>query len=322
MENRKHAIIAVCFLIVFFTGTVLIFFWLSSQKSEPLPYRIVTSQSVGGLAPKSKVTFKGLVVGHVESVRFDPSDRSRVIIDFKLQKKAYITHATYAQLTMQGLTGGQSLELKLGEGSSAHLETSNKHPTRVPLHESLLARLEASGNDDLTNIHAILVNAKKMLGAGNRQHLSASIRQIDAASQQLVGMEKQLMPAIKQMPALLKNMRESLEQSHALLANANKVAKQLQEPVKEAGALEDSIQSLARSSQALSRKLDKQTVPDIHALSQSLMRTSRQLDALMHKLNAKPQSLIFGPPTHPPGPGEPGFNGSGKNRNKEGSDHE
>jgi hypothetical protein len=31
------------------------------------------------------------------------------------------------------------------------------------------------------------------------------------------------------------------------------------------------------------------------------------MDELLRELKAKPQSLIFGPPTRPPGPGEPGF---------------
>ncbi len=316
MENRTHAIIAISFVIVFSAVAIVLYFWLSNQKSEPLAYQIVTHQSVGGLGPHSKVKFKGLTVGHITHVKFDPADRSRVVIDFKLQKKTYITHATYAVLAMQGLTGGEALELKLGKGSNAHLKTSDKHPARVPLHKGLLAKLKASGKEDMKNIHDILANAKKVLDANNREHLSASIQQIDAATGQLVTIEKQLMPAIKQMPALVNSARQSLKQSHALLANANKIAREGQGPVKKAGKLEDSLQSL-------SRKLDKQTVPDIHTLSESLKRTSRQLDQLMRELKAKPQSLIFGPPKHPPGPGEPGFNGSGVHESsKGGSGHE
>ena len=305
MENRAHAIVAVCFLIVFAIAGVLIFFWLSSGPAEPLAYRIVTNDSVGGLAPQTRVEFKGLEVGHINDVHFDPHDRARVIIDFHVRRDTYITHATYAVVAMQGLTGGNTLELKLGKGSSAPLPTSDAHPALIPLRKGLLAQLEASAQEDMADLHEILGNTKKLLDADNREHISASIRQLDAATAQLDQIEAQLLPASKQMPALLKSAQQSLDQSHALLANANKVAAEAREPVRKAGQVEDTIQHLGR-------KLDKQTAPDIESLSASLERTSRQLEQLIHELKAKPQSLIFGPAQPPPGPGEPGFHDNKK----------
>lgn len=300
MENRAHAIVAVCFLIVFAIAGVLIFFWLSSGPAEPLTYRIVTDESVGGLAPQTRVQFKGLDVGHITDIRFDPHDRARVIIDLRVRRDTYVTRATFAVIAMQGLTGGNTLELKLGKGSSAPLPTSDAHPALIPLRKGLLAQLEASAQEDMADLHEILGNTKKILDADNREHISASIRQLDAATAKLDAIEAQLLPASKQMPALLKSAQQSLDQSHALLANANKIATEAREPVRKAGQVEDTIQHLGR-------KLDKQTAPDIESLSASLIRTSRQLEQLIRELKAKPQSLIFGPPQPPPGPGEPGF---------------
>jgi phospholipid/cholesterol/gamma-HCH transport system substrate-binding protein len=300
MESRAHAIIAVCFLIVFAVAAVFVFFWLSSGPSEPLAYRIVTDQSVGGLAPQSTVEFKGLEVGHVTGLRFDPQDRARVIIDFHVRRDTYITRATYAVVAMQGITGGKVLELKLGKGSSAPLETSDKDPARIPLRKGLLAQLEDSAKQDMQDLHDILANAKALLDTDNREHISASIRQIDAATAKLVEIETQLMPAARQMPALLESAQESLDQSHALLAKANTLAEEARGPINKAGQVEDTIQHLGRT-------LDKQTAPNIDELTRSLTRTSRLLEQLIREMKAKPQSLIFGPPTPPPGPGEPGF---------------
>lgn len=311
MENRTHAIIAVCFLVVLTAVAVAIFIWLSSAPSEPLAYRIVTRQSVAGIAPQSKVEFKGLTVGHVERIRFDPRDRARVIVDFHVRRDTYITHATYAVLARQGLTGGKVLELKLGKKNAAPLQTSSDHPAMIPLHKGLFAKLEDSAKQDMQDVHVILDSAKKMLGAGNREHIAASIRQIDTATARLAVLEKQLMPAVQQMPALVQSARKNLKQSQTLLANANTLAKEARGPVKKIGKAGDSVQHLTR-------KLDKQTAPDIDALSQSLMRTSRQLQELLRELQAKPQSLIFGPPRHPPGPGEPGFHAT----DKQGDGHE
>ncbi|HJP98752.1 MAG TPA: MlaD family protein [Rhodanobacteraceae bacterium] len=311
MENRAHAIVAVCFLIVFAVAAALIVYWLSSGPSEPVSYRIVTSQSVAGLAPQSQVEFKGIAVGHVQRIRFDPKDRSRVIVDFNVQQGTYITHATYAVLSMHGITGGETLELKLGKGSREPLATNDKDPAKIPLRKGLLAQLEDSAKQSMKDLQAVLDNAKKVLDDENREHISASIRQIDAATAKLVQIETELMPAMKQMPALMQSAQKSLDESHALLTNANRVAVEARTPVRKAGKVEDTIQHLGR-------KLDRQTAPDVEALSQSLSRTSRQLEDLIRELKAKPQSLIFGPAAPPPGPGEPGF----QNHDKHGDGHD
>lgn len=300
MENRAHAIIAICFLAVFTVAVVLIFLWLSSGPGEPLAYRIVTDESVAGLSPQSKVTFKGLDVGHVTDIRFDPANPARVIVDFRVQRGTYVTHATYAQLARQGLTGGEVLELKVGPGSTAPLATSTAYPALIPLHKGLLAQLADSAQQDMQALHAVLAGASDLLDVENRGHLDATIKQLDAATAKLVAIEAQLQPATQRMPALVASAQQSLDASRVLLANANRLAEVAREPVSHAG---QAAQTYGR----LGRKLDAQTAPDLDALVQSLTRTSSQLEQLLRELNAKPQSVIFGPAPRPPGPGEPGF---------------
>lgn len=300
MENRTHAIIAICFLVIFSVAAVVIFLWLSSGPDEPLAYRIVTKQSVAGLDPQSKVEFKGLPVGHVTRIRFDPQNRARVIIDFHVRRGTYITHATYGVLAKHGLTGGEVLDLKLGEGSRAPLETSVEHPAHIPLRKSFFGQLKASATKSMKDLQTVLASAKKLLDADNRQHIGATLEHLDAATAHLVTIEKQLQPVMQRMPGLMRSLQKNLKTSQALLTNANQLAQSAHEPVKKLGEVEDNVRQLTH-------KLNTQTAPDINTLSRSLMRTSRQLQELIEQLKAKPQSLIFGPSAPPPGPGEPGF---------------
>lgn len=300
MENRAHAIAAVAFLLVFALGAVLIYYWLANRQHEPLAYEVVTSESVGGLSPQSEVRFKGLVVGHVASIGFDPHDRARVVMRLQLRPHTYVTHATYAVVAMQGLTGGSVLELQLGAGSDQPLATSTAHPARIPMHASLLASLMHDAPQVMQQLQVVLDNTNQLLDANNRKHLAASLAQIDDVTRQLAAIETRL-------PALLADVQQSVNQSHALLADTDQLARAAQTPARHATQLESALQALARSSRQLSDRLNRQTAPDFDTLSQSLQRTSTQLDQLLRELNAKPQSVIFGPPVRPPGPGEPGF---------------
>jgi phospholipid/cholesterol/gamma-HCH transport system substrate-binding protein len=302
MENRAHAIAAVVFLLVFSIGAVIVYYWLANRQDEPLAYEIVTSQSVGGLSAQSEVQFKGIVVGHIASIGFDPHDRARVVLRLQLQPKTYVTHATYAVVAMQGLTGGSVLELKLGEGSRAPLTTSDAHPARIPMRASMLDSLMTQAPKVMHDLQAVLGNANKLLDTGNREHVAASLAQIDDVTRQLAAIETKL-------PALLADVQRSV-------ADADRLVRTAQTPVRNATRLEASIDALARSSRQLSERLNRQTAPDFDSLSQSLQRTSEQLDELLRELKAKPQSLIFGPPTRPPGPGEPGFDKQHKERRR------
>ncbi len=303
MENRAHAVIAVTFLLVLSFGAIVVYYWLANRQHEPLAYEIVTTQAVDGLTAQSEVHFKGLVVGHVTRIGFDPTHRAQVVIQLHLKPHTYVTHATYAEVAMQGLTGGSVLELKLGSGSRAPLVTNPAHPARIPLHASLLGSLMAQAPAILQNLKGTLAAAHQVLDGANRQHLAAALAQIDTATRRLAALEAQLVP-------LVAATQRGVEQSHALLADADHLARAAQPPLRDAPALEASLKALADSTRALSTRLDQQSAPDFDALSHSLVRTSTQLDQLLRQLNAKPQSLLFGPPQRHPGPGEPGFNAS------------
>lgn len=309
MENRAHAIVAVGFLIVFSLGAVVIFYWLSSGPGEPRHYRIVTRQSVSGLAPQAGVKFKGLLVGHVESIRFDPQERARVIIDFRVRRDAYVAHNTYAVLATKGLIGGKILQLKLGDGSHQPLATSAQQPAHIPLRPGLLAQLKASAQQNLQALHAVLTGARDMVGKDNRQHITALLRQLDVFAAKLVELEQQAAPAAADLPRVLTQARQTLAQAQALLASMKQLVDQAQAPLQQAGAAATTVH-------ALGDRLDQRVLPDIQVLVQNLTRTSRQLQDLISELQARPQSLLFGPPAPRPGPGEPGFD---RDRSQRGS---
>lgn len=311
MENRSHAIIAVSFLIFFSIAAILVYYWLSHQQPEPRLYKIVTSQSVGGLAVKSPVYFKGLLVGHVQEIAFDKKDRAKVDVLFTVAKGVLVTKSTYAVTQLQGITGGSALALKLGKGSREPLKTSEDNPARIPLHEGLLAKLQSVGRKDLKKINDIISSAQQLLNDRNQQHLANTIQQLDEATKKIVAIENQLLPVVKMMPGLAKSAKQTLDQSHALLARANDLAEAAKKPIKKVGDAADSLAALTASGEHIANTMAHQTLPDIDKLSESLLRTSKSIDALSEQLQANPQSLIFGGSKPKPGPGEPGFGSQG-----------
>lgn len=111
MENRSHIVAALAFIVVFGAGAVGFYFWLSSGDNANRTLVIETGQSVGGLSAESPVKFKGLKVGHIESVGFDPHNANKVRIVFKVRDTVPLTHSSYGELSSEGITGLSTLTL-------------------------------------------------------------------------------------------------------------------------------------------------------------------------------------------------------------------
>lgn len=308
MENRSHAIIAVSFLVIFAFGVVTIFWWLRSGKPETRVYEIVSDYAVGGLQPQATVKFMGLLVGHVTDIEFDPRNPKRILIRIGVHPDAYITHATYAQLGYQGITGMTFITLALDSRKpETPLTTNPNHPARIPMHQGLLADIEASGTKDLQRIAEVLERVNRLLNEENTQHLSSIIAQLDQATRKLVRVEEALLPTLGALPPIAKEMQQNLRESQQLLHSIHEVAVSAQGPVKAVGAAAASVEVLSRTSDALARKLTEDTLPRLDALTKNIGRTADEVERLSRELQAQPQSLLFGASPPPPGPGEPGF---------------
>lgn len=300
MENKSHAVAAVVFILVFGIGATIFFFWLRPEHADSRIYQTTTSHSVGGLTAQSSVKFKGLEVGHVLSVDFAPDNPNKVRIRFAVRQGIPMTHSTYAELATQGIAGLKMLNLSNPNPSARPLHTRPGHPANVPLHEALLSQIEDSGQQSLQRVNNILHSVQELLNADNRKHLTRTMAQLDEASHKLAAAESTLEPALKQLPALTRQMQ-------SVIARIDRLADQAQQPVAQASQVENSVQSVSDSADRLTRRLDRKTLPRIDDLLSTLNQTSDHLDRLSQELEAKPNSVILGPPKPRPGPGEPGF---------------
>lgn len=308
MEDKSHAVIAVTFLIVFILGAVAIFMWLHRGPSEDRYYDIVSSYTVGGLQPEAPVDFKGLRVGNVKRIFFDPHNPDKVIVRIAVFKNAYVTHATYAKLGSKGITGLSYIILANRSGpSKTPLTTNAQHPARIPMRRGLLSSLEHTGTATLDRINSIAGRVDSLLNAHNRQHVTEILKQLDQATRQLTVLERQLAPAVKTMPQLSAQTGKLLHSSRQLALTMQRLARHANGPVKNLGDTARSVTQLSQTSTKLVDRVNNSLLPRMNTLLQRMNQTIVRIDQLTRQLNAQPQSLVFGKSSRPPGPGEPGF---------------
>lgn len=306
MENKSHAFIAGLFALVFGVAAMLVIYWLSGGREETHEYIVVTKQNVGGLNPQAQVRYRGIRVGKVSDIRLDPEDFSNTLIAIQIREDVPLTTGTVAKLNYQGVTGlAHILLLETGKDNQL-LQPKDGEPPRITMIPSLLEELGENGMATLRQARQLMANANDMLNDENRHHLTATLKNLEAAS-------SNLKPAIENMNGTLVQMRKLLDDQNI---------RKLSGAAGEVGPLLSDARVLVSKMQMATDKLDvaigdassggtAALMPRLNELSTDFSMTSRQLSRVLRILEDTPQGLVFGAPALPPGPGEPGFSVSG-----------
>lgn len=308
MESRSYAVLAVSFLGLFVAGIVIVVLWLHRGKPEDQFYDIVSPYSVSGLQVEAEVRFKGLLVGHVKAIRFDPENPNQVLVRIAVYPHTYITRSTYAELSYQGLTGLANISLVNSNSKKQQplLATSASHPARIPMHEGWLQVLASAAQPDFKQAGEVLSGARQLLNEENRRHVARILARLDEASRRLVALEKSLAPTVQALPGVAAQGTQVLRESRRLLAQARTVTGEAPAALNRVGEAAGSVKNLGDASQKLVRELSR-TVLELDGAIARIERTSRDVDQLSRELQREPQSVLFGRSPPPPGPGEPGF---------------
>jgi len=290
MENRAHALIAGIFVILLSISVALVAMWFSGNSTKRTDYLVVTKESVSGLNPQSAVHYRGVNIGKVEKIQFDPDNPHQILIQIAVNENVTLRKSVYAQLGYQGVTGLAYIQLN-DDGVNNEILSDE----RIPMRRSLLDEVTGSGQDLLSNVNKLVLKMHHLLNEQNQNHISQILQNIDKATKNFDGIAGHLQP-------VLSSFTELTIESGTLVKRLDQLLGELNLTVAKANEKEGIFDSLSQSSQELAT-----TIPELRKLSHSLLRNSSNLDKVLYQLEENPQSLIFGRSPSSPGPGETGF---------------
>ena len=80
MENKSHALAAGAFVLLMLALLVGLAIWLTRDTQSQRIYELSSAQAISGLQPQATVRFKGVNVGKVSAIGFDPVTPGNVLI--------------------------------------------------------------------------------------------------------------------------------------------------------------------------------------------------------------------------------------------------
>jgi phospholipid/cholesterol/gamma-HCH transport system substrate-binding protein len=303
MENRSYALMTGIFTIALLIAAVLGAIWLNRDRSETIPYEIVTTQSIPGLNPQATVRYRGLEVGRVDDIMFDPRVTGQILIKLSVDTDTPVTNTTFASLGYQGVTGLAFLQLDDDRTGSPRLQSSPKQVARIPMRPGLLDQIEKRGLAILEKTEKITESLDRLMSPENQQVMIGAFDKIGKTAAAYGEIPKRLEPTLDRLPALTSKLDQAVTSVNTLATNANGVVGKLGAPNGPIDRMNTAIGSL----QGVTSNLELQTLPHLNNMTDEATTTLRAVRRTANALSDRPQSILFGGPNAQPGPGEPGF---------------
>jgi phospholipid/cholesterol/gamma-HCH transport system substrate-binding protein len=318
MENKAHALAAGIFVALLTALVLGLAAWLTRDTGVRDPYEISTKETVTGLQEQAPVRFRGVDVGKVKRIGFDPKQVGNVLVRLEVDRDAPLTTNTFATLSYQGVTGLAFVQLA-DEGKPApRLQPNDEVPPRIPLRPGLLSRLEEKGEVILDRVDEVTQRVNSLLSEPNQKRIAAALENISQAASntnQLAThidstLRQRLDPALAEATITLRSAQKTVDQVGSVATQFGQTAQRLNAPGGPVDRISQGTDALAQAADSFSVG----TLPRIDRATEETMRTVRTLNRAVNELTENPQMLIYGDGLARPGPGEPGFRPAGAAR--------
>ncbi len=314
MENKSHALAAGTFVLALLALLVGLAVWLTRDTRQQRTYELSSGESVTGLQRQAPVRFKGVNVGKVTAIGFDPQAAGNVLIRIAVDDAAPITESTFATLGYQGLTGLAFVQLDDDGNSKTGAPADDGTPARIALRPSRLSSLSDQGVSLLSKLEESSSHLNALLAPANQTVLMSTLGELGQAARaigQLSTQARRLLPGLaRQTDATLQTLQDASAHAGQGADEVGQAAQALRSVMQRLNEKGGTLEQLVRSADALAatgRNLNAVTLPRVNRAIDDVAAAARQTNRTAEVINENPQSLIFGNAPIAPGPGEAGF---------------
>jgi phospholipid/cholesterol/gamma-HCH transport system substrate-binding protein len=314
MENKAHALAAGSFTLLLIAALVAAVMWIRREPIANDRYILHTRGSVSGLNAQAPVRYRGVEVGKVESIEFDPSDTRTILVGISVRNGTPLTQAAHAELAAQGITGLSYVQLA-DDGSSSKLrDPTDPDQARIELRPSFLERMSGSGEHLVVRVAELTSRLQEWLSEDNRKQLLQTLAALDEAARGVSKGAASLQIATQSVPALAQQAGTTLKNADLLMADVRALSGVLTERVHSlervaasAERIGTAVEQLSAGAGMLAAAASRESLPKLNQTLDEIRRSTHSLQRLIDEVNANPSSLVFGRSPPNPGPGEPGF---------------
>jgi len=226
METRAPYVLVGVFVLVMLAGIVVAALWFAQVEfaEQESYFDIYFAGSVTGLSEGSAVRYNGISVGRVTDIKLDPQDPTRVRVTVEIQSGSVVKSDSTASLEIQGLTGGDFINIAGGSREAPPLvrQGGQRYPV-IASTPSGLQRVVTSAPEALSRLIALADQLSEVFSEPNRKAIGETLdnmRQLTATAASHSG---DIDSALADGAAALHDLRATLDSANAILTSLNQV---------------------------------------------------------------------------------------------------
>ena len=131
------------------------------------------NSSVSGLQVGGTVNYQGIKIGRINTIKINPKDVTKIIIEISIEAGTPIKKDTEAVLIMVGITGVKAIELRGGTNQAPLLKPGSFIKKGITTLDNISDRAVSI----VDKIDAIAANLSKLTDEENRQNIAQILRQ-------------------------------------------------------------------------------------------------------------------------------------------------
>lgn len=306
MENKAHALAAGTFVLIVSALLVGLAVWLTRDTGVQRMFEVSSPESVTGLQPQATVRFRGVNVGKVDSISFDPQVPGNVLLRIKVDEAAPLTRSSFATLGFQGVTGIAFVQLDDSGESKERLSSRPDQIARIPMRLSLVSQVTDKGTQLLTQLDQVSQRLNQLVAPDNQKVLMGTLGALGQAAGSLPPLVQDARSALKGLHDVTRRVATSSDAVQQTATEFRGLAQAVQQPGAVLDQLTQGVAVLNTAGQTL-QAVQSDTLPRLNRSIDEAGLAARTLGRVVNSVSDNPQSLIFGHAPAKPGPGEPGF---------------
>lgn len=320
MEPRGNYVIVGVFVFVLGAIAVGMVLWLgkSDYRGAYDQYHAYMRQSVSGLSVDSTVKYRGVNVGRVKEIALNPDNAEEVRLTLDILRGTPIKTDTVATLETQGLTGLATMNLEGGSREAPRLkpEPGQEYPV-IQTKPSLFFRLDMAISRLLSeqglsrllrSLHGLTESTAAFMNEENRLKVEGILNDLAMVSHTVSRHQETIDQGIDRAAETAENlailtstvkeeMPRLVTQIHQSVTAVKTVAEELARTGK-------TLESIVEESHPEIQQFTRETLGETAQLVMELRQLTHTLQRVAHQIEQEPDSLIYGRPSQPRGPGE------------------
>lgn len=296
METRAHHVLIGLFTLLVAAAALIFCLWLTKagRDRDVDYYTVIFNEEVSGLSRGSPVQYSGIKVGDVVSLSLDPEDPRKVRARIRVTGRAPIKEDTGAKLALAGITGTALIQLTNGSPQSPRLVSRDDQDPVIIASPSPLSSLLSNGEDLLSNVNEVLLNAKLFLAPDNARRLGDTLSHLEQLTSTLASQRGSASQAMQELAEAARQANLAMQNANQMLSTRGSDAmNNLQQAMRSLASSSARIETLIQQNQAALNN-GAQGLADIGPAISELRGTLASVRSISRKLENNPGNYLLG----------------------------